>query len=191
MLYELGLQQYIPTFLEAGFDDWETFRDIQESDFLKLNVRRGHMRKLQREIARRQLWPDLRPLPTTEDLRQHQKVISRTVSVFSYSESTARQYSYSPTTSTTSISFQVSQASQHPGSYLSQKQNYNYSDIRDHISATLRDKKIIFFYESKSSGQVSSSLSCLLTMPTLTPLFEVTRRFFSASQPFRKSLWRT
>jgi hypothetical protein len=64
-LGELGLEQYLTRFLQAGFNTWETLADISEDDLAALNVRLGHRRKLQREIARRRSsWPDYRPLPT-------------------------------------------------------------------------------------------------------------------------------
>ena len=47
----LGLQQYLPSFLDEGFDTWDTVLYITESDLDALNVRLGHRRKLQREIA--------------------------------------------------------------------------------------------------------------------------------------------
>jgi len=42
---------------------------VTESDFEALNIRLGDRRKLQREIARRQLWPENSPLPTSDELR--------------------------------------------------------------------------------------------------------------------------
>lgn len=44
---------------------------MAESDFDALDIRLGDRRKLQREIARRQLWPDGSPLPTPDELREH------------------------------------------------------------------------------------------------------------------------
>jgi hypothetical protein len=70
-LGELGLEQYLTRFLQAGFNTWETLADISEDDLAALNVRLGHRRKLQREIARRRRsWPDYRPLPTPSHLIQ-------------------------------------------------------------------------------------------------------------------------
>ena len=43
---------------------------MTESDFDALGIRLGDRRKLQREIARRQLWPDGSPLPTPDELRE-------------------------------------------------------------------------------------------------------------------------
>ena len=59
----LGLEQYLPIFVRAGFGHWRFLCDITESDFDLLGVKLGHRRKLQREIARRHFWPDYEPLP--------------------------------------------------------------------------------------------------------------------------------
>ncbi|OBT69913.1 hypothetical protein VE03_00436 [Pseudogymnoascus sp. 23342-1-I1] len=48
---ELGLTQYLDSFLDQGFDTWETILDITEPDFDVLGVKLGHRRKLQRKIA--------------------------------------------------------------------------------------------------------------------------------------------
>ncbi|RSL38387.1 hypothetical protein CEP53_014912 [Fusarium sp. AF-6] len=48
---ELGLTQYLDTFVEQGFDEWDIILDIQESDLDALGVKLGHRRKLQRRIA--------------------------------------------------------------------------------------------------------------------------------------------
>ncbi|KAH0528642.1 hypothetical protein TsFJ059_003474 [Trichoderma semiorbis] len=48
---ELGIAQYLDTFVEQGFDTWETILDIQESDLDALGVKLGHRRRLQRRIA--------------------------------------------------------------------------------------------------------------------------------------------
>ncbi|KAL8838748.1 MAG: hypothetical protein Q9170_001997 [Blastenia crenularia] len=47
----LGMGQYYPNFLEAGFETWETILDITEDDLDSLGVQRGHRRRLQQEIA--------------------------------------------------------------------------------------------------------------------------------------------
>lgn len=70
ILNELGLQCYVPAFMNAGYDDWDAVGDMTESDFDALNIRLGDRRKLQREIARRQLWPENSPLPTPNELRE-------------------------------------------------------------------------------------------------------------------------
>jgi hypothetical protein len=63
ILAEIGLEQYLETFNSAGFYDWTALSTITESELEALNVLRGHRRRLQREIARRQAWPDQTPLP--------------------------------------------------------------------------------------------------------------------------------
>ena len=47
----LGLSQYLNNFIDEGFDSWETVFYITESDLDALNVKLGHRRKLQKEIA--------------------------------------------------------------------------------------------------------------------------------------------
>lgn len=47
----LGMSQYLESFLQAGFDSWETVLEITEEDLETLGVEIGHRRKLQREIA--------------------------------------------------------------------------------------------------------------------------------------------
>ncbi|MCJ1294732.1 hypothetical protein MMC34_006290 [Xylographa carneopallida] len=51
VLVRLGLSQYTTRFIDEGFETWETVLDITESDLDLLNVKLGHRRKLQREIA--------------------------------------------------------------------------------------------------------------------------------------------
>ncbi|MCJ1428713.1 hypothetical protein MMC29_006624 [Sticta canariensis] len=51
ILSRLGLAQYFQSFIEEGFDTWETVLDITEPDLDALNVKLGHRRRLQREIA--------------------------------------------------------------------------------------------------------------------------------------------
>ncbi|KAI2618524.1 hypothetical protein GGR54DRAFT_640648 [Hypoxylon sp. NC1633] len=48
---ELGISQYLDSFIDQGFDSWETILDITESDLDALGVKLGHRRKLQRRIA--------------------------------------------------------------------------------------------------------------------------------------------
>ncbi|KKO96580.1 hypothetical protein THAR02_11316 [Trichoderma harzianum] len=48
---ELGFPQYLDTFVEQGFDTWDTILSIQESDLDALGVKLGHRRRLQRRIA--------------------------------------------------------------------------------------------------------------------------------------------
>ncbi|KAI9789756.1 MAG: hypothetical protein M1816_005795 [Peltula sp. TS41687] len=51
VLDRLGISQYLEAFIAEGFDTWETLLDVTEEDLDALNVKRGHRRKLQREIA--------------------------------------------------------------------------------------------------------------------------------------------
>ncbi|KAI9826512.1 MAG: hypothetical protein M1826_006613 [Phylliscum demangeonii] len=62
ILDRLGISQYAGIFLAEGFDTWEILLDITEEDLDALNVKRGHRRKLQREIARARGIPIVRPL---------------------------------------------------------------------------------------------------------------------------------
>ncbi|KAM7191550.1 hypothetical protein V8F20_009264 [Naviculisporaceae sp. PSN 640] len=48
---ELGITQYMDSFIKEGFDSWDTVLDITEDDLDKLGVKLGHRRKLQRRIA--------------------------------------------------------------------------------------------------------------------------------------------
>ncbi|KFZ02250.1 hypothetical protein V500_00336 [Pseudogymnoascus sp. VKM F-4518 (FW-2643)] len=48
---DLDLAQYLDSFLEQGFDTWDTILDITESDLEALGVKLGHRRRLQRKIA--------------------------------------------------------------------------------------------------------------------------------------------
>lgn len=48
---ELGISHYLHTFVDQGFDTWDTILDITESDLDALGVKLGHRRKLQRRIA--------------------------------------------------------------------------------------------------------------------------------------------
>lgn len=67
----LGLEQYLPRFLDFGFGDWEALTRIAETQLSLLDVRLGHRRRLQRAIAKdRSSWPDNAPLPLAPDLNQ-------------------------------------------------------------------------------------------------------------------------
>ncbi|KAF5027671.1 hypothetical protein F66182_232 [Fusarium sp. NRRL 66182] len=71
---ELGLSQYLGTFIEQGFDEWDIILDIQESDLDALGVKLGHRRKLQRRIANaRGISPSASLVtsvrPTSEDVK--------------------------------------------------------------------------------------------------------------------------
>ncbi|KFY99263.1 hypothetical protein V500_01435 [Pseudogymnoascus sp. VKM F-4518 (FW-2643)] len=48
---DIGLIQYLDSFLDHGFDTWETVLGITEPDFDVLGVKLGHRRRLQRKIA--------------------------------------------------------------------------------------------------------------------------------------------
>jgi len=74
----LDLAQYFLPCLQHGIQTWEAFINTTEAEYDTLDIRRGHRRRIQREIARRKAWPDNRPLPTTaEELRQHTQGLRR------------------------------------------------------------------------------------------------------------------
>ncbi|PVH87604.1 hypothetical protein DL98DRAFT_649230 [Cadophora sp. DSE1049] len=70
VLVVLGLEQYLPRFLNSGFGDWDALTRIAETQLSLLDVRLGHRRRLQRAIARERLWPDDIALPLAPDLNQ-------------------------------------------------------------------------------------------------------------------------
>jgi hypothetical protein len=77
-LVTLDLEQHFLPCLQAGIQTWEAFINVTEPEFDALHIRRGHRRRIQREIARRRLWPDSRPLPTSaEQLRQYTQDLRR------------------------------------------------------------------------------------------------------------------
>jgi hypothetical protein len=79
ILMELGLEQYFPNCLRAGFHNWESLSHITEAQLAAINFGLGHRRKLQREIARRRFqWPDHRPLPLALELQEQTQVLYRT-----------------------------------------------------------------------------------------------------------------
>jgi len=59
----MSVEEYTETFKKAGFKDWESLTSITELELAALGIARGHRRRLQREIARRQGWPENDPLP--------------------------------------------------------------------------------------------------------------------------------
>ncbi|KAI9361005.1 hypothetical protein BD770DRAFT_383935 [Pilaira anomala] len=61
-LKELNLQQYIPAFIEEGFESLSAIREITEEDLIALNVKRGHRRVIQRGIATLNGIPKTQPL---------------------------------------------------------------------------------------------------------------------------------
>jgi hypothetical protein len=73
----LGLEQYLPIFVGSGFSHWHLLCNITESDFGVLGVKRGYRRKIQREIARRHLWPDNDPLPADGIVCEYSSLRSR------------------------------------------------------------------------------------------------------------------
>jgi hypothetical protein len=78
ILGELGLGQYFHGCLRAGFRNWELLSNITEAQLAAIKFRLGHRRKLQREIARRQLqWPNHKPLPTAPELQRQIQISSR------------------------------------------------------------------------------------------------------------------
>jgi hypothetical protein len=51
VLESLGISQYTDILAKHGFTSWKSMLNIREDDFEKLGVKRGHRRKLQRQIA--------------------------------------------------------------------------------------------------------------------------------------------
>ncbi|CEI92023.1 hypothetical protein RMCBS344292_06297 [Rhizopus microsporus] len=61
-LKKCQLDQYAPIFFEEGFDTMEAVYEITEEDLIALNVKRGHRRLIQREIATLNGIPKHQPL---------------------------------------------------------------------------------------------------------------------------------
>lgn len=77
-LTDLGLEQYLPNCLQAGFHNFQALSSITEAELTALGVRLGHRRKLLRKIARDHAWPDNKPLPTSyTELQQYRNSIHR------------------------------------------------------------------------------------------------------------------
>ncbi|PMD27674.1 hypothetical protein NA56DRAFT_696690 [Hyaloscypha hepaticicola] len=77
-LTDLGLEQYLPNCLHAGFHNFQSLSSITEAELTALGVRLGHRRKLLRRIAREHQWPDNRPLPTSySELQEHRNSVRR------------------------------------------------------------------------------------------------------------------
>jgi hypothetical protein len=57
---DLGLEQYLPNCLQAGFHNFQSHSNLTEAELTALGVRLGHRRKLLRKIARDQT-TDLSP----------------------------------------------------------------------------------------------------------------------------------
>ena len=73
---DLGLEQYLPSCIHAGFHNFQSLSSITEAELTALGVRLGHRRKLLRRIAREHQWPDNRPLPTSySELQQHRNSV--------------------------------------------------------------------------------------------------------------------
>ncbi|KAI9797014.1 MAG: hypothetical protein M1833_005847 [Piccolia ochrophora] len=73
VLARLGLSQYVEAFISEGFETWDTVLDITEADLDALGVKRGHRRKIQREIAsarglsaEHSLHPSAQPTPSED-----------------------------------------------------------------------------------------------------------------------------
>lgn len=77
-LTDLGLEQYLPNCLQAGFQNFQSLSSVTEAELTALGIRLGHRRKLLRKIARDHAWPDNRPLPTSySELQQHRNSVRR------------------------------------------------------------------------------------------------------------------
>ncbi|ORX91959.1 HMG-box, partial [Basidiobolus meristosporus CBS 931.73] len=61
-LRKCKLEQYADTFISEGFDQLKSLLEITESDLAAMDVKRGHRRLLQREIA------SIRGIPTTHPI---------------------------------------------------------------------------------------------------------------------------
>ncbi|KAG2173510.1 hypothetical protein INT44_007101 [Umbelopsis vinacea] len=61
-LVECGLSQYYETFVNEGFDRVTTILDITENDLIEMNIKRGHRRLLQRQVATCKGLPISQPL---------------------------------------------------------------------------------------------------------------------------------
>ncbi|KAF8855949.1 hypothetical protein BDZ45DRAFT_745954 [Acephala macrosclerotiorum] len=161
ILADLGMQQYLSSFLDAGIDTWQSLSQIREEDFLKLNMRLGDRRKLQRAIARRQSWPDERPLPTPTQLRQEQQTTSRRESVLVSSSSGSGSGSPSSVSlNTTFWSRSTSLPTSPPASQPSGSKTTTYtssqinSDFRAQILTILRDILVLPDTKHQRNGQV-------------------------------------
>jgi len=77
-LTDLGLEQYLPNCLQAGFHNFQSLSSITEAELTALGIRLGHRRKLLRRIAREHQWPDDRPLPSSySELQRHRNSVRR------------------------------------------------------------------------------------------------------------------
>ncbi|KAJ2958406.1 hypothetical protein NQZ79_g5995 [Umbelopsis isabellina] len=86
LLGRCGLNQYYDRFAEEGFDQLKSLFDITEADLSALNVKRGHRRLLQREIACRKGIPVDQPLlvePQFSPKEHHSPLTSTSTSGYS------------------------------------------------------------------------------------------------------------
>ncbi|KAK2805939.1 hypothetical protein FQN51_008713 [Onygenales sp. PD_10] len=49
---ELGMTQYLPSFMDNGFETWNDVLEIREIDLDKMGVKLGHKRRLQQRVAK-------------------------------------------------------------------------------------------------------------------------------------------
>ncbi|CAG8444335.1 5142_t:CDS:2 [Ambispora leptoticha] len=61
-LRKCNLLEYYERFIAEGFDDLQSLLDVTESDLIAMDVKRGHRRRLQREIATVKGFPSDSPL---------------------------------------------------------------------------------------------------------------------------------
>jgi hypothetical protein len=73
---ELGLEDYLPSCLLAGIQDWKSLSTVTEAELIAIGIRAGHRRKLQRKIAQIYSWPDRLPLPSAAELQRHRQNLS-------------------------------------------------------------------------------------------------------------------
>lgn len=103
VLTHLGLQDYLQVFVSHGFADWNQFENLSCPKLSQLGVKRGHIRKIQRCIARARLWPDSKPLPTPSQLDKHEETQTRLLFANQGQQILEENYSYaSPSPSLTS-----------------------------------------------------------------------------------------
>lgn len=51
VLARLGLSEYADRLIANGFSTWKDLQQVTEDDLERVEMKRGHRRKLQREIA--------------------------------------------------------------------------------------------------------------------------------------------
>jgi hypothetical protein len=62
-LASIGLEQYHNSLVSSGFDSWESTLGVSEDNLVTLGFKRGHRRRLQRQIATDSGYPLHEPLP--------------------------------------------------------------------------------------------------------------------------------